>query len=67
MVLGRLYRDGFSLLRSNRPQHRIVGETWGAIVNLPASPMQILMDLNRTWIDEHGRSFQVRRDVLTIG
>jgi hypothetical protein len=44
----------------NVPQERIVGETWGTIVNLPAmSPLQILHDLNRPWVDDDGGSFQV--------
>jgi ABC-type bacteriocin/lantibiotic exporter with double-glycine peptidase domain len=30
-------------------QKQIVQETWGGVVNMPASDQQILMDLNRTW------------------
>lgn len=46
-------------------QERIVGETWGAIVNLPGQPQQILYDLNRPWTDESGVTFSVMGDVLT--
>ncbi len=47
------------------PQARIVAETWGTVVNLPADPRKILVDLNRPWIDDFGRSFGVAGDVLT--
>jgi hypothetical protein len=41
------------------PQDRIVKETWGEIVNLPAmSPFQILNDLNREWVDDNGKAFR---------
>jgi hypothetical protein len=44
----------------NVPQERIVQETWGSIVNLPAtSPLVILRDLNRSWVDDDGMSFRV--------
>lgn len=46
-------------------QARIVAETWGAIVNLPGQPQQILFDLNRPWIDDFGRPFAVVGDVLS--
>ena len=42
------------------PQERIVLETWGSIVNLPAAnPFMILRDLNRKWVDDDGESFSV--------
>lgn len=47
------------------PQMRIVAETWGAIVNLPGQPQQILFDLNRPWQDDFGNTFSVGGDVLT--
>lgn len=44
----------------NVSQERIVAETWGGIVNLPAtSPLVILRDLNRPWTDDDGNSFRV--------
>jgi hypothetical protein len=44
----------------NVPQERIVQETWGSIVNLPAtSPLVILRDLNRPWVDDDGDPFRV--------
>jgi hypothetical protein len=46
-------------------QDRIVAETWGAIVNLPGSPYQILADLNRAWRDDGGRAFGVMGDVFS--
>jgi hypothetical protein len=47
------------------PQERIVRETWGDIVNLPANPQQILYNLNRPWTDDRGRSFSVMGDVFS--
>jgi hypothetical protein len=46
-------------------QARIVGETWGAIANLPGEPSQILSDLNRSWTDDSGRTFMVQGDVFS--
>lgn len=46
-------------------QERIVTETWGAIVNLPGQPWQIIRDLNKTWEDDYGNKFKVSGDVLT--
>ena len=46
-------------------QQRIVGETWGQIVNLPGQPQQILADLNRTWKSDDGRVFDVQGDVFS--
>lgn len=39
-------------------QTRIVAETWGQIVDMPAQPTDIIRDLNRTWVDDNGRRFQ---------
>jgi hypothetical protein len=36
---------------------RIVGETWGDVVNMPAGPDQILNDLNRPWKDDDDNEF----------
>lgn len=47
------------------PQERVVQDAWGAVVNLPGQPQQILASLNRTWTDENGRNFAVAGDVLS--
>jgi hypothetical protein len=47
------------------PQKRIVDETWGSIVNMPAQPAQIVADLNRPWKSEDGRKFSVSGDVYS--
>lgn len=47
------------------PQARIVAETWGGIVNLPGDPRQILANLNRSWVDENGRSFRASGDAFS--
>jgi hypothetical protein len=39
------------------PQQRVVQETWGAVVNMPAQPEQILQALNRPWTDNNGHNF----------
>jgi hypothetical protein len=39
-------------------QERIVTETWGDIVNVPAGPDQILRDLNRPWKDDDKNKFR---------
>jgi hypothetical protein len=39
-------------------QERIVAETFGGIVNMPAQPGQILSALNRPWIDDRGVPFR---------
>ncbi|MES3020678.1 MAG: papain-like cysteine protease family protein [Pseudomonadota bacterium] len=49
----------------NVPQHRIVAETWGGIVNMPAQPRQILANLNREWRDDNGRRFGASADMST--
>jgi hypothetical protein len=38
-------------------QQRIVAETWGKIVNMPADPYQITEALNREWTDDNGEGF----------
>jgi hypothetical protein len=38
-------------------QERIVAETMGAIINIPAGPYQIANSLNRTWTDDSGKRF----------
>jgi hypothetical protein len=55
----------FSYYGHEVPQERIVEETWGAIVNMPGQPGQILSALNRQWIDENGDVFQVSATTLT--
>jgi hypothetical protein len=47
------------------PQERIVAETWGDIVNMPAYPEQILGNLNRPWLDDRGRRFRAEADTRT--
>lgn len=47
------------------PQERIVHETWGQIYDLPADPNTILMNLNRPWTDNNGRTFWVTGDVYS--
>ena len=46
-------------------QERIVEETWGDIVNMPAYPDQILENLNRTWTDDQGQQFMAMGDTRT--
>lgn len=40
-------------------QARIVQETFGTIINMPAQPEQILLALNRGWTDDSDVEFQV--------
>ncbi|MCA9516827.1 MAG: hypothetical protein KC635_17920 [Myxococcales bacterium] len=47
------------------PQARIVKETFGDRVNLPSSGWQILGNLNREWVDDRGRRFVARGDVMS--
>jgi Papain-like cysteine protease AvrRpt2 len=47
------------------PQEEIVRQTWGSIVDLPALPGQILIDLNRPWVDSYNRAFRVSGDSYT--
>jgi hypothetical protein len=43
------------------PQQRIVQETFGAVVNMPAGSGRVLTQaLNRPWVDTAGRPFTVR-------
>lgn len=46
-------------------QTSIVRDTWGAIVDMPGSPAQIVNDLNSGWVDRHGRQFRAYGDVLS--
>ena len=46
-------------------QARIVNETFGNIVNMPAGPWNILRALNRQWTDDNGRVFFVQADTMT--
>jgi hypothetical protein len=55
----------FSYYGHKVPQARIVRETWGAVVNMPGQPEQILADLNRDWKDEKGKKFTVQGDALS--
>lgn len=38
-------------------QQRIVAETYGGLVNMPAQPWTMLAVLNRRWIDDNGKPF----------
>ncbi len=48
------------------PQEVIVQQTWGSIVNLGGNILQVVDNLNRTWIDRHGQRFQSRADVFGV-
>jgi hypothetical protein len=39
-------------------QERIIRETYGYIVNMPAQPWTMLGALNRSWVDDQGQPFQ---------
>jgi hypothetical protein len=41
-------------------QERIVQETFGQVINMPAQPNVILAALNRYWVDDSGRQFMVQ-------
>lgn len=47
------------------PQELIVQQTWGAIVNLPGQPNQIMNDLNKVWVDKRGRRFKVSGNIFS--
>jgi hypothetical protein len=55
----------FSYYGHRVSQKRIVKETWGAVVNMPGDPEQILENLNRTWKDEHGNTFSSTADSVS--
>lgn len=55
----------FTYYKHRVPQARIVQETWGAIVNMPGMPKQIIADLNRPWTDVRGKQFSVSGDMMT--
>ena len=46
-------------------QERIVQETWGSIINMPAHNDVILSNLNRKWTDDYGNRFKVTSDSYT--
>lgn len=46
-------------------QQEIVRQTWGAIINMPAQPIQIVKDLNRQWTDARGDEFSSVGDVFS--
>lgn len=46
-------------------QQRIVGEAYGAIVNMPGTPQAIMQSLNRAWVDDAGRPFRVQSDIFS--
>jgi Papain-like cysteine protease AvrRpt2 len=46
-------------------QLEIVKQTWGVIANMPAKPLDIIRDLNRSWQDRNGRQFEIRGDVFS--
>ena len=48
-------------------QPMIVKDAWGDIVNMPGTPLQILMSLNREWTDDSGKKFTVRSDSFVLG
>ena len=47
-------------------QERIVSETFGSIVNMPAHPMHILSAVNRPWVDDNRRGFRSQGQALLI-
>lgn len=46
-------------------QQEIVRQTWGVIANMPAQPLDIVRDLNRSWKDRNGNAFAVQGDVFS--
>jgi hypothetical protein len=46
-------------------QDDIVKQTWGGPYNMPAQPVQIVKDLNRSWVDSNGDGFSVTGDVFS--
>ncbi len=44
-------------------QQRVVAETMGMIINLPAGPYQMAASLNRVWTDDRGRKFSVQAQI----
>lgn len=52
----------------NRPVHqeRVVRETFGRIVDMPANPLQILSAVNRPWTDERGKPFRGYGEPLRV-
>jgi hypothetical protein len=52
----------FAYYGYNVSQSRIVRETWGTILDKPVHERQLIDDLNRGWMDEHGRHFRSSAD-----
>lgn len=48
------------------PQELLVQQTWGALVNMPAQPEQIMRALNRTYVDRAGRRFRAVGDAFSV-
>lgn len=48
------------------PQEVFVAETFGQIVDMPGTPMQILAALNRTYTDAAGSTFTGVGDVMSV-
>lgn len=46
-------------------QERVVVDTWGGIVDMPADPNAILANLNRPWISDDGKAFQAYGDAYS--
>lgn len=46
-------------------QRRIVQDTWGSVVNMPAQPHQIMGAVNRAWVDDRGRRFTAVGDTVS--
>jgi hypothetical protein len=46
-------------------QARIVKEAYGEAVNMPGSPQAIMASLNRPWVDDAKRPFNVRSDIYS--
>jgi hypothetical protein len=49
------------------PQELFVSQTYGGLVNMPASNESILSSLNRTYIDLRGKRFQAIGEVIAPG
>ena len=47
-------------------QERIVQETWGRVVDMPAQPADILSDLNKDWTGDAGDGFTSTADTVSV-
>lgn len=56
----------FRMYGYDLPQHVLVQQTWGSIVNMPAYPNQILAALNRIYVDSSGKRFSASGDAFTV-